>query len=781
MGVAARALRELLEKRVAFLDGACGTRLQALGMPAGVKTELWALEHPGEVRRMHREYADAGADICLTATFGGTAHALGDPGLVERANTLLAEAALSELGDRVIVAASMGPTGGIMYPAGELRWREAYGQFGRQARALAAAGVEVFFLETFSDPRELKAAVLAVRDSVPGAFISAQMTFGEGGRSLAGTPPLALAALAGQLPADAMGANCSTGPEALLPVIQEICRFASKPVVVEPNAGLPVNGEYRMGPAEFAGWAEDLAWAGAAVVGGCCGTGPGHIREMVELVGRRPRAEVETEGLAVLSSVDRVVALGSGPVLVGERVNPTGRKGLKRAIRAGDADVVVSVAREQEAAEVLDINLGLERMVPAGLVGEVFARLSSGQPLSVDLSTPELVEEAFRQYGGVGLLNSLTATREDIEAKARILLRHGGYAVLLPLDEDGLGQTVAQRLEKARRGLSLLAEQGFPAERVIVDPIVQAVSAGNDPELALETLAALKGLGVLTIAGVSNVSHGLPARGGVNAAWLAMLARQGLDLAIADVLDPRVSAVMEGARLLCGGMSAEEYADRNADTVEPEEGDARQTPADELAGCIRRGDRAGAARLADSLLSGGMEPRSLVDGCLAPAMERVGRLYSRRKLFLPHLVAAAEASRAVMDLLQPLLAAAGGSPRGVVVLASVKGDIHDIGKSLVGLFLGNAGWEVHDLGCDVASERIVSEARRLGADAIGLSALMSTTAPRMEEVVGLVRDSGLDCRVIVGGAVVTEEYAESIGADGYSADAYGAIDLVSHL
>jgi 5-methyltetrahydrofolate--homocysteine methyltransferase len=774
----AHRLTELLAKRVAFLDGACGTRLQALGMPAGVKTELWALEHTGEVRRMHREYADAGADICLTCTFGGTAHSLGDPGAVERANTLLAEAALSEVGDRAVVAASMGPTGAVMYPAGELRWREAYGQFGRQARVLAAAGVEVFFLETFSDPRELKAAVLAVRDSVPEAFISAQMTFGEGGRSLAGTPPLALAALAGQLPVDAMGANCSTGPEALLPVVQEICRFAEKPVVVEPNAGLPVDGRYRMGAAEFAGWAEDLAWAGAAVVGGCCGTGPDHIREMVELVGQRPRADVQRENLAVLSSVDRVVALGSGPVSVGERVNPTGRKALKRAIRAGDADAVVSAARSQEAAEVLDINLGLERMVPPGLVGEVFARLSSGQPLSVDLSTPELIEEAFRQYGGVGLLNSLTATREDIEAKARILLRHGGYAVLLPLDEKGLGETVAQRLEKTRRGLSLLAEQGFPSERVIVDPIVQAVSAGNDPGLTLRTLAALKEMGLLTIAGVSNVSHGLPARGGVNAAFGAMLARQGLDLAIVDVLDPAVAPVVEGARLLCGWVSAEEYADRNAGRAGEGEEAEPATPSEELAACIRRGDRGGAGKLAESLLSAGMEPQALVERCLAPAMERVGRLYSRRRLFLPHLVAAAEASRAVTDRLEPLLAEAGGQPRGVVVLASVKGDIHDIGKSLVGLFLGNAGWEVHDLGCDVASERIVSEARRLGADAIGLSALMSTTAPRMEEVIGLVREAGLDCRVIVGGAVVSAEYAENIGADGYSRDAYGAVALL---
>ena len=778
MGVSARMLRELLEKRVAFLDGACGTRLQALGMPAGVKTELWALEHTDLVRRMHREYADSGADIVLCCTFGGTGHALGEAALVERTNRALASAALEEVGDRTVVAASMGPTGGIMYPAGELSWREAYGQFGRQARALASEGIDVFFLETFSDPRELKAAVLAVRDSVPEAFISAQMTFGEGGRSLAGTPPLALAALAGQLPADALGANCSTGPAALLPVIQEICRYAEKPVVVEPNAGLPVKGRYEMDAHRFAGWAEDLAWAGASIIGGCCGTGPEHIRAMVELVGQRPRAEVEVERLRMLSSADRVVPLGTGLVSIGERVNPTGRKPLKRAIRAGDVGQVVSAARAQEPADVLDINLGLERMVPGELVPELFARLSSGQPISVDLSTPKLIEEAFRQLGGIGLLNSLTATREDIEAKARILLRHGGYAVLLPLDENGLGSTVEERMAKVRRGLDLLEEQGFPRWRVVADPIVQAVSAGNDPRLTLRTLKELKEMGLLTVAGVSNVSHGLPARGGVNAAWLAMLARAGLDLAIVDVLDAHVSASMGGARLLCGDLSPSEFSDRHSSETDDEgEGESR-TPEQELSTSIRRGDSSGASRLAAELLAGGMAPADLVKGCLAPAMERVGRLYSRRKLFLPHLVAAAEASRAVMERLEPLLAAQGGEPRGRVVLASVKGDIHDIGKNLVGLFLSNAGWQVHDLGCDVATERIVSEARRLKADVVALSALMSTTAPRMEEVIRQVRSGGIDCRVIVGGAVVTEEYARSIGADGYAPDAYGAVALL---
>jgi 5-methyltetrahydrofolate--homocysteine methyltransferase len=773
-------LRALLRQRVGFLDGATGTYLMAAGMPAGACPELWAIEHQDVLRRMHREYADAGADVCLTATFGGTAAKLPDGEDAGRVNAVLAQAALREVGDRVIVAGSVGPTGEVMYPSGGLRWEEAYRLFRAQIEALAGEGVDVFVLETFSDPRELKAAALAARDVCPDGFVSAQMSFGEGDLTLAGTPPAALVALADQLPVDAVGTNCSVGPESMLPVAQEMVRFSSKPVVVEPNAGLPDrDGRYSMTPEEFAGWAEDMAWAGVHLIGGCCGTGPEHVSRYTELVGRRPVQDVERERIRAVSSLDTVVPLGRGLLSIGEKLNPTGRKPLRKAIRSGDVDWVVSFARNQEGADLLDLNLGLEKMVPEGLVCELVPRLSSGPPLSVDLSSMELLRDAFRRLGGVGVLNSLTAMEEDIASKVEILLRHGGYAVLLPIDEKGLGETPEERLSKIERGLEVLGEHGFPEDRVIADPIVQSMAAGNDPEVTLATLRLLRKRGLLTVAGVSNVSHGLPGRSRLNGAFLSMLAAEGLDMAIVDVTERSVRDALVGSQVLTGRMDPSEYAA----AALPEEAEEEVEPStqEELRRAIVSGNRHAVGNLSEKLLqSEELLPYRLIEECLAPAMQRVGDLYSRRKLFLPHLVAAAEASEALMEKIRPLLGEA-EAVKGTVVLASVKGDIHDIGKNLVALFLRNAGFRVVDLGRDVTSEKIVETASAENADLVALSALMSTTAPRMEEVIGILRSRGLRARVMVGGAVVGPDYAESIGADGYAPDAWKAAQLALRL
>ncbi|MBD3368739.1 hypothetical protein GF402_00060 [Candidatus Fermentibacteria bacterium] len=776
----AEDLRSLLRQRVAFLDGATGTYLMVAGMPAGACLELWAADHQDVLRRMHREYAEAGADVCLTCTFGGTAAKLPEGEDVARVNGVLAQAAMHEVGDRMIVAGSVGPTGEVMYPSGRLRWEEAYGLFKAQMKALAGEGVEVFFLETFSDPRELKAAALAARDVCPNGFVSAQMSFGEGDRTLAGTPPAALVVLADQLPVDAVGANCSVGPERMLPVAQEMARFSSKPVVVEPNAGLPDrDGGYSMTPEEFAGWAEDMAWAGVSLIGGCCGTGPEHVSRYVELVGRRPAQEVEKEGIRAVTSLDTVVPMGRGLLSIGEKLNPTGRKPLRKAIRSEDVDWIVSFARSQESADLLDVNLGLEKMVPEGLVSELIPKLASGPPLSVDLSSPELLRQAFRRLGGVGVLNSLTAMEKDIASKVEILLRHGGYAVLLPIDEKGLGETPEERLSKIERGLEILREKGFPEDRVVADPIVQSMAAGNDPEVTLATLRLLRKRGLLTVAGVSNVSHGLPGRHRLNASFLSMLAAEGLDLAIVDVTERSVGDALVGSQVLLGRLDPAEYAA----TALPEEDEEEVKPSaeEELRRAILSGDRHAVGEISGKLLrEKGMVPSRLIEACLAPAMQRVGDLYARRKLFLPHLVASAEAAEALMEKIRPLLGES-EAVKGTVVLASVKGDIHDIGKNLVALFLRNAGFRVVDLGRDVPSEEIVETASAENADLVALSALMSTTAPRMEEVIGLLRSRGLGARVMVGGAVVGPDYAQSIGADGYAPDAWKAAELALEL
>ncbi|MCD4847006.1 MAG: homocysteine S-methyltransferase family protein [Candidatus Aegiribacteria sp.] len=769
--VQAQRLRQLLRERIVFLDGGIGTELMRSGMPVGVSPEEWAAAHPDVLRSIHREYADAHADIVLTCTFGGTAAKLGNPDNVRELNSLLVKIAIDEVGDRVMVAASIGPTGNMIHPSGNMTWKDAYDLFSVQAKALSTAGIDIFFLETFSDPRELKAAVLAVKDSDPDAFISAQMTFGSGGLSLSGTSPTALSLLMNQLPVDATGANCSTGPEELLPVIQEMARFCEKRITVEPNAGLPVDGHYEMNPERFAGWMEDFACSGASIIGGCCGSGPSHVREYTSLLGRRPAKVINTEKFLALTSVDRIVPVGDRMLTAGESINPTGKTQLQKSLSESDFLGVVSLARAQGRADIIDVNLGLERILPEGFVCELFSHLSLGAPLSIDLSDPVNIEKAFSELGGIGILNSLTASEEYILDRVDTLLRHGGYIVLLPIDEDGLGETPSERLSKIEKGISILRKAGFPEDRVIADPIVKPLGTGADAGITLETLTLLKDRGLLTIAGISNISHGLPERSGINAALLSAMAAYGLDIAIIDVLDSMMLEAHTYSQILLGKLEPVErrLPELDAQGISPD-----------FMGILRKniiiGDRRQTESAGRELLESGVSASEILEKCLASAMEKVGDLYSRRKLFLPHLIAAADASKTLMTLLEPHLTKDGiPEYRGKVILASVRGDIHDIGKNLVALFLRNAGFEVIDLGKDVHATVIAEKAEEIDADIIALSALMSTTAPEMEKVVTVAKERNLKARILIGGAVITEEYAKSISADGYARDAYQAV------
>jgi 5-methyltetrahydrofolate--homocysteine methyltransferase len=765
----AAKLRNLLKKRVVFLDGATGTELMRRGMPSGISTEEWAYSNREILSEMHSDYVNAGADIILTCTFGGSGAKLGTR--TSEFNRTLADVAVRAAGDSAFVAASVGPTGNLIHPSGSMTWRTAYGFFREQVEALAEAGIDIFFLETFSDPRELKAAVLAVRDTVPDGFISAQMTFGPGGLSLSGTSPTALTALANQLPVDSVGTNCGNGPEEMLPVVQEMVKFSSKLLTVEPNAGLPVDGVYSMNPERLAGYLDDFARCGAAILGGCCGSGPEHVREYVSLLRNLPAADTEPERINLLSSVDRMVTLGDRILTVGESINPTGRKSLQKSISDGDFFSVVSLARAQGRADVIDVNLGLEKILPDGFVHEVFSRLSIGLPLSVDLSDPSNIEAAFSEIGGIGILNSLIATEEFISERINTLLNHGGYAVLLPIDEKGQGVTPLESLKILEKGIAILNDHGFPESRVIADPIVRPLGTGADVRLIIETLMLFRQKGLLTIAGVSNISHGLPDRSALNAALLASLGPIGLDLAIVDVLDSKVLDTHRNAQILMGQI---EPIERKLPELNP------QSTVPDFMWILRKniilGDRLQTESTGRELLESGRTAREILEEGLAPAMEKVGDLYNRRKLFLPHLIASAEASRILTRLLKPYLETdTGKSCKGSVVLASVRGDIHDIGKNLVALFLRNAGFEVLDLGKDVHADTIVKKAVEIKADIIALSALMSTTAPEMEKVVSLARSTGIKSRILVGGAVLTEDYANSIGADGYAANAYDAV------
>ena len=666
----------------------------------------------------------------------------------------------------------------MIHPSGQISWTDAYNFFKEQAESLVDAGISVFFLETFSDPRELKAAVLAVRDACPDAFISAQMTFSNTGVSLSGTSPTALALLIEQIPADACGANCSSGPEELYPIAQQIVKSCTKPIVIESNAGIPVNGEYMMKPERFAVWMTNFADAGVSIIGGCCGTSPDHVRAYRESIGNRSAAVVKPEIIQALTSIDRIKPMGNKMLSVGESINPTGRKHLQRTIKDADFMGIISLAKAQMRADVVDINFGLEKTIPIDFIREVFSRLSIGYPVSIDLSSKELIRIAFEESGGLSLLNSLTCRRKYIENRIDFLLRHGGYTVLLPIDENGIGETPADRLNIIRKGIAILEELGFPKNRVIADPIVKPIGTGADASIVIETLKLLKAEGLLTIAGISNVSHGLPERSSLNAALLSALASEGLDLAIFDVMDADLVSSHRSTQVLLG----------NIDPVELPSPDLKTYgPSPDFFKILQRNIVTGNHRGTDSatreLLESGVSAQDVLSKGLAPGMQKVGELYSNKKLFLPHLIASAQAASAVTSTIKPLLESTTGTiqKKGIVVIASVRGDIHDIGKNLVVLFLKNAGYDVIDLGKDVSAERIIDEAKKVSADVIALSALMSTTAVEMENVISLVRENGIESKILVGGAVITPEYADSIGADAYAEDAFRAVGVIDCL
>lgn len=770
----AQKLRDLLHKRIVFLDGGTGTELLKRGMPSGIGAEQWVSSNSVILKAVHYDYAEAGADIVLAYTFGSR---LKTSDNVRDLNRRLADLAIEAVGGKSLVAGSIGPTGNLIHPSGAMTWKDAYCLFTVQAEALADTGIDIFFLESFSDPRELKAAVLAIRDTVPDAFVSAQMTFESGSLSLSGTSPTALVVLANQLPVDAVGADCGDGPAELLPIIQEMIRFSSRWVTAKPNAGRPVDGVYEMTPERFAGWLDNFAGSGAAIIGGADGSSPAHMREYVSLLEDHPVVELHPEELHLLTSVDRMVTIGGRMLTIGESINPTGKESLQNSLSNGDFFSVISLARAQGRADLIDVNLGLERLLPDGFIHEVFSRLSIGSPLSVDLADPCNIETAFCEMGGIGILNSLISTKEYIDERINTLLRHGGYAVLLPVDEDGPGRTAEERLNKLEKGITLLRSHGFPENRIIADPIVKPLGTGADSRLILDTLRLFRKKGLLTIAGISNVSYGLPDRSALNAALLALLGPPGLDMAIVDVLDSKVLEMHRNTQILMGNIDPVE---RSLPELDP------QGIFPDFMGILKKsiiiGDRRQTEATGRELLESGITAIEILDKGLAPAMKKVGELYHRKKLFLPHLIAAAAASAVLTKLLSPYLEKENiSSCCGKVVLASVRGDIHDIGKNLVALFLRNAGFEVFDLGKDVHADEIVTKAAETNADIIALSALMGTTAPEMEKVISLARSRGIAARILVGGAVLTGEYADSIGADGYAANAYSAVQTASNL
>jgi len=790
---------------VFVFDGAFGTMLQARGLPPGACPEVWCLKCPEEVERVHRQYIDAGAQVIETCTFGGTALRLGHFGLAHAAreiNLAAVEIARRAAADRgTLVAASMGPLGALVEPLGEVSFDEAYLQFAEQAEAFALARPDLIIIETIADLNEMRAALLACRDRAPDIPVIAQMTFDSTGRTFTGTPPESAALVMESMGASVVGVNCSVGPDLLADVVARMGAVTSKPISVQPNAGLPHvgpsgRGEYPMGPEEFASYGPKLVSAGASIVGGCCGTTPEHIARLRSaLEGLRPIVRRREPELGITSRTQPLFfADAELPAIVGERINPTGRRKLAQDIVDGSFELVrkEAVAQAKAGAQALDVNVGTPlanepwAMYEAVKAIEATTRL----PLCLDSSSAEALEAGLRAYAGRALVNSFSLERGREEDVLRLAARYGAAVIGLPIDENGIPATAEDRLRLAERLVSSAQSHGIPPNAVIIDAL--AMPCGAKQEQAVETLKAIemirKELGCKTSLGISNVSFGLPSKPVLNTAFLMLAIAAGLDMAIANPLDEAMMAqVRAAARVLLGrDVNAERYILWAGAASPAPHGVAADPGGKKLTlvyDAVLGGDKDLAVRLVEEAVSEGEDPSSILNDALIPAIEETGRRFASGAYFLPELMLSAGAMQAATEVIRSRVGSAEDAPasRGTVVIATVEGDIHDIGKNIVSMFLESNGYNVVDLGKNVKARDVLAGAKKAGADVVCLSALMTTTAPKMRESIELFSSEGYDCPIIIGGAATSREYAIRIGADGYGSDAVEAVCEVERL
>ena len=785
-------IRERLGKEVLYFDGGMGTLLQEKGLKAGELPEVWNIEHMEEVIEIHRQYFEAGSDIVLTNTFGANALKFRDSSyelsdIVTAAVIHVKEAASLGVHDgrEVYAALDVGPTGKLLKPMGDLDFEDAVRAFGEVMRCGEEAGADLIHIETMSDTYEMKAAVLAAKEQT-NLPVFATMIFDEKGRLLTGGDVRSAVAMLEGLGVDALGINCGLGPEQMLPIFQEIVSHTSVPVIVKPNAGLPKQKDgavyYDVDPAEFASVMEKIVEGGAAVAGGCCGTTPAHIRKMIETLGRRSVQHVEAEEETVVSSYGQAVILGKKPLIIGERINPTGKKRLKQALKEHDIDYILKegITQQEKGAHILDVNVGLPDINESEMMKEVVTELQSvtSLPLQIDTVDAEAMEAAMRIYNGKPMVNSVNGKQESMDAVFPLIKKYGGVAVGLTLDEEGIPSTAEGRIRIAGKIIREAEKFGIKKKDLVIDVLAMTVS--SDPEGAKVTLEALKGVreryGVCTVLGVSNISFGLPSRPVINAHFYTMAMQAGLS---AGIVNPSSEEMMRSYYAYCAltdqDPNFEAYIQKfgGTDTAAPKgKKDSELT----LQAAIEKGLKEEAKEAATELLLT-LAPLEIIDSHLIPALDAVGKGFEKGTVFLPQLLMSADAAKIAFGVLKEHLAASGGSEKKKqkVILATVKGDIHDIGKNIVKVLLENYSFDVRDLGKDVDPELIVQTAVDEDIRLVGLSALMTTTVASMEETIRLLRREKPDCKVMVGGAVLNQEYADMIGADFYGKDAMQSV------
>lgn len=814
----------MLTKKNFILDGAMGTMLQAKGMQPGECPELFGINHASILGDIHRQYVDAGADIIETNTFGGNRYKLADYGLgnrVEEINSAAVSIARQNAGGGALVAASIGPTGKMLQPMGDVSFDDMFSAFEEQMTACEKAGADLISIETMTDIGEMRAALAAARHCTRLPVI-AHMTFENDGRTMMGTDPLTALIIMEAFQPLAIGANCSGGASELLPVIELMARYSSCFLSVEPNAGLPrLVGEdtvFPDSPEIMAGYALKLRDAGANIIGGCCGTTPAHIQAMAAVVkGLNPLKRRSRKIFALASRSSHVILGQKEPLaFIGERINPTARKKLAQDIKEGRMQVVVEEARKQAAcgAPVLDVNMGVPGIDEPVAMKQAVTNIQAAidVPLAIDSTNPEAIEEGLKNFVGRALINSTTGEDKQLDIILPLARKYGAAVLGLCLDGSGIPEKAADRVAIARRIHQKARDYGLRDEDIYIDCLVKTASAEQDQ--VMETIKALQivkdELHVGTVLGVSNVSHGLPAREIINSTYLAMALAAGLDLPILNPFDQRMMDVVKAAAVLLNrdsncaqfienyreyrpGIGAARHAicekcnipellanpgaDKAGDKLEPiAREESRETGAyHEIRQAVMEGSRDGIESLVQGALKEGKDPLEMVNQALIPGIEEAGQLYDRKQYFLPQLMMAAETMKKAFALVRPHLQGDSGASKGCIILATVEGDIHDIGKNIVSVLLENYGFNIIDLGKDVPAAVILDRAEQEKADIIGLSALMTTTMPRMKEVIAGVQTRGLKCRVMVGGAVLNQEYADSIGADAYSEDARAAV------
>lgn len=784
--------RVLAGEEFLLFDGALGTMFQREGLAAGALSELLNLSDPAAVTAIHRAYVEAGAQVVTTNTFGANGRKLAGKATVQEVFFAAVENARAA-GPRY-VAADIGPTGALLKPLGTLAFDEAYELFAEQVRAAEAAGADLIAIETMTDLAEMKAAFFAAKEQTR-LPVFATMTFGEDGRTFLGTSPCIAARCLEAWGADALGINCSLGPAEIAPLVDSMLAVTSRPLIVQANAGLPQaaagTASYSLDAEAFCEGVLPLIEAGVSIVGGCCGTDPSYIEALAELLEGRvpcPRTSVQ---LPAVTSAQVYLELGEGEVyVIGERLNPTGRKRIQEAIRCGDFNAIAQEAIDQDraGADILDVNVGLPGIDEPAILSSFGERLQGVTtcPLQFDSSDPRAIEAAVRSYAGIPLINSVNASAESLAAVLPIAAHYGCAVLGLTLDEGGIPPRAEERLALARRILQTAQGYGIPSCQVLIDSLVMA--AATNPAEARETLRATAlisdQLGLRTVLGVSNVSFGLPGRRSFNATYLAAALASGLNLPIMDPLDEAMVSSVRTWRVLTGqDQDAKSYissSQKQPPSLAPstlgQQGEV--SPAAALFDAVVAGKRGVASTLVGQVDA----PLPLIEEALIPALDEVGRRYEEGSYFLPQLMASAEAAKEAFDELRRL----GGpepSPEkredGPIVLATVKGDIHDIGKNIAAMLLENYGYRIIDLGRDVEPEAILQAVRENGALAVGLSALMTTTLPAMERTVALLRQELPQVKVFVGGAVLTPEYARSLGADFHAPDAASTPKLLA--